>query len=429
MTVDAFGLFNWRLNPTGALGFLLLLVVAALGGLLLNFTPCVLPVIPIKIMSISQTGASWRRSFTLGLAMSLGVVAFWLLLGGLIAGVAGFTAANQLFQYPLFTLGVGVFIAVMAVGMTGLFSVTLPQSVYKYNPGKDTLGGSFMFGILTAVLSTPCTAPFMGAAAAWAATQAPVLTLATFGAIGIGMAAPYMVLSAFPQLVRKMPRTGPASELDQAGHGSADAGCRRLLHRRRPVAASWPSRPRRPSRLYWWGVAAFVAAAGIWLAWRTVQISHRTVTRVVFVGLGALMAVGSVYLASGFVQQGPIPWQYYTPERFEEAKANGQTVVMEFTAEWCLNCKTLEETVLKNPQVVALLNEADVVPMRVDLTGNNTAGNAMLKAVDRVTIPLLVVFAPDGREVYKADFYTVDQVVAAVGEARGMAVSEGGGGG
>jgi thiol:disulfide interchange protein len=419
-TVDT----GWiKVNPTGAAGFALLLLVAMLGGLLLNFTPCVLPVIPLKIMSLSQAGGSWRRSFGLGLAMSAGVVTFWLALGLAIAFVSGFTAANQLFQYPLFTLGVGVFIAVMAVAMTGLFSVTLPQSVYKFNPGKESVTGSFMFGVLTAVLSTPCTAPFMGAAAAWAATQAPAITLLTFGAIGIGMALPYIVLSAFPQLVRKMPRSGPASELIKQVMGLLMlAAAAYFIGVGLSGLLAQPPEP--PSRAYWWGVAFFVAAAGGWLAWQTLKIAHRRFNKVLFTGLGVAMVVGAVYMASAFTQHGAIPWVYYTPERLAQAKADGKVVVMEFTAEWCLNCKTLEETVLKDPRVVALLNDDDVVPMRVDLTGNNPVGNAMLKQVDRVTIPLLVVFAPDGSEVYKADFYTVDAVVAAIAEAR----KRGGGG-
>ena len=143
--------------------------------------------------------------------MMLGVLSLWLSLGIAIALVSGFTATNQLFQYPAFTIGLGLFIGIMAIGMGGLFSIRLPNAVYMFNPKHDSWYGSFMFGIMTAVLSTPCTAPFMGAAAAWAATQAPILTLTVFGSIGFGMAAPYLVLAAYPQLVDKMPRAGAAS--------------------------------------------------------------------------------------------------------------------------------------------------------------------------------------------------------------------------
>jgi thiol:disulfide interchange protein DsbD len=303
--------------------------------------------------------------------------------------------------------------------MTGMFSLTLPQSVYRFNPGKETVVGSFFFGVLTAVLSTPCTAPFMGAAAAWAATQEAAVTLITFAAIGFGMALPYIVLSAVPRLVRKMPRTGPASQLIKEVMGLLMlAAAAYFIGVGLSALAVQPPDP--PSRAYWWAVAAFIAAAGAWLAWKTVKISHKPVTRGVFVSLGVLMVLGSAMMATRFIDRGPIPWTYYTPERFASATADGKTVVMEFTAEWCVNCKTLEETVLKDPRVVKELNRKHIVPMKVDLTGNNPKGNAQLKAVSRVTIPLLVVFDPAGGEVYKADYYTVESVLDAVERASGQ---------
>jgi thiol:disulfide interchange protein DsbD len=100
--------------------------------------------------------------------------------------------------------------------------------------------------------------------------------------------------------------------------------------------------------------------------------------------------------------------------------AEDKVVVMEFTAEWCLNCKALEEAVLATDDIATLLAEPDIEPIKIDLTGNNVEGNAMLHAVGRHQIPLLVVFAPNGDEVFKGDFYTVDQVKDAVDAARAV---------
>jgi len=417
VSFDLFG-FDFDIDVSGTGGFILLLIVAAIGGFLLNLTPCVLPVIPIKIMGLSQSAGNRMKTFGLGVAMAAGVVGFWVGLGVLIAGVAAFTATNQLFQYPAFTITVGVIIALMAIGMCGVFSLRLPQNVYMVTPKHDTVLGSFAFGIMTAVLSTPCTAPFMGAAAAWAALQPPSVVLITFGMIGAGMAFPYLVLSAFPKLIERMPRTGPASELIKQVMGllmlAAAAyfigvGLSGLL----------VSPPDPPSRLYWWAVFAFLAVAGVWMAWRTFQITKSSGKRLVFGGLGAVIAVLAVVFAVRFTDKGPINWIYYTPERFAQARAEGNVIVVEFTAEWCLNCKALEESVLRSRPVVELFEREGVVPMKVDLTGNNDLGNAMLKNVDRLTIPLLVIFAPDGTEVFKGDFYTVQQVVDAVNEAQG----------
>jgi len=115
--------------------------------------------------------------------------------------------------------------------------------------------------------------------------------------------------------------------------------------------------------------------------------------------------------------EGPINWTYYTPERFATAIKQRKTVVMDFTAEWCLNCKALEESVLHDQRIINLLAQEHIVPMKVDITGNNTEGKAKLKAVGSLTVPLLVVFAPDGNPVFKSDFYTVDQVLDAVEKA------------
>ncbi|MEE2972952.1 MAG: cytochrome c biogenesis protein CcdA, partial [Planctomycetota bacterium] len=209
---DVFGL-TFSIDAAGGGGFLLLLLIAALGGMLLNFTPCVLPVIPLKIMGLSAAAENRRRCLALGGSMSIGVVFFWMILGAMIAGLKSFQSISELFQFPLFTIVVGGVIVVMAIGMAGFFTIRLPNKVYAVQTSHDTLGGSFVFGIMTAILSTPCTAPLMGAAAAWATTQSPATVLAVFGAIGSGMALPYLVLSAFPDLVKRMPRTGPASEV------------------------------------------------------------------------------------------------------------------------------------------------------------------------------------------------------------------------
>lgn len=396
----------------------LLLCVAAIGGMLLNFTPCVLPLIPIKIIGLSRAAGNRRRCFLLGLSLSGGVVAFWLGLAAAISSISGFDATNKLFQYPAFTIVVGLIICAMAVGMCGLFSIQLPQAVYRINPSQESTGGSFLFGIMTAVLSTPCTAPFMGAAAAWSATQRPAITLTTFGAIGVGMALPYLVLSSFPVLVHRMPRTGPASELIKQVMGlfMLAAGAYFLGTGLAGITARPPDPP---TQAYWWLVAFFVAAGGAWLAWRTWRITPRLGPRLIFGSLGAIFILLAIGLGVRFTQGSPIDWVYYTPERLRQAQEQKKTVVLEFTAAWCLNCHALEQAVLHHPDIVRLLNAEGVAPVKVDITGNNVEGNRKLVEVGRRTIPYLVVYAPDGKEIFASDAYTVEQLAEAIRKARG----------
>jgi thiol:disulfide interchange protein len=391
----------------------LLLMVAALGGFLLNLTPCVLPLLPLKVMALSHGAGNRRKCLALGFVMSAGVVGFWLLLAGAICTVSGFNSTNKLFQYPAFTLSVGVIICVMAVGMSGLFSVRLPAWVYSINPSHDSFGGALTFGVMTAVLSTPCTAPFMGAAAAWSATQKPVVTLATFAAIGSGMAFPYLLLSVFPALVRKVPRTGQASDLVKQVMGllMLAAGAYFLG----TGLAGMLVRPPDPAgRLYWWLVATIVAAAGLRLTWRTAQITKRLLPRAVFGTFGLLMAVTALVMSARFTRMSPVHWTYFTPERLVNAQGQGKPVLLELTAEWCLNCHALEQGVLHRPEVVRLLNSGKLVPMKVDLTGNNPAGDQKLVEAGSRTIPYLTIVAADGKQVFASDAYTVEQLVNAL---------------
>lgn len=413
---DAFGL-AFTLDAGSPLGLTLLLAVAAIGGFLLNLTPCVLPVIPIKIMGLAHGAGNRRRTLVLGAWMTLGVLSLWLALGLAIATVSEFTATNQLFQYPAFNLTLGAFIAVMAVGMGGLFAVQVPRSIAAINPGHDSAHGSFLFGVMTGVLSTPCTAPFMGAAIAWAASQSAVLTLLTFTAIGMGMASPYLMLSAFPQLIERMPRAGAASELIKQLMGLLMlAAAAYFLGVGASGLAQAEGEP--PSRVYLWVVVACTAIAGAWLAWRTFRITTRTGPRLTWGVLGLAMIVISAGAGEQLTDKGPIDWTYYTADRLADATAGGDVVVLEFTAEWCLNCKLLEQTVLNNEAVVALLSGDGVTPMKIDLTGRNISGNEKLAELGGLRIPLLVILDGSGDEIFRGDFYTATQVQDAIAAAR-----------
>ena len=415
-----FTLLGWRLalHASSVVGLGLLLLVAAAGGLLLNLTPCVLPLIPIKIISLSKAAQNRGRCLALGMATFGGMLAFWLVMGLAIAGISGMTAINQLFQFPIFTILIGTIIAVMAIGMCRAFSVPLPQFLYRLNPDEGTLTGAFALGTLAAILSTPCTAPFMGAAAAWAATQKPVVTLSVFGAIGMGMALPYLVLSAAPVLVERMPRSGPAGVLIKQVMGLFMLAAAAYFIGA-GLSALVVSPPDPPSKIYWWAVMGFVAAGGIWAAYRSQQLVSSRLTKTVCV-LAAL-AVLSASVAGGlrFTDKGPIDWIFYTEERYQNALAEGRVVVMVFTAAWCLNCKALQQGVLQRRAVAAALNQPHVAPIKVDITGNNPEGRKRLRATGQLSIPLLVIYAPDGRVILKRSFYTAAEVIAAVDQAAG----------
>jgi cytochrome c biogenesis protein CcdA len=205
-----FNLLGWQFS-LGAGATIFILMIAFAAGFLMNFTPCVLPVIPLKILSIQAHAKEPARCFALGLVFGLGIVALYAVLGVLMAGFG--LAWGEQFQKWWLNGILGLFVGAMGLGMLGLFAIRLPQAMYMFNPQSDTAGGSFFMGIFTAVLSTPCTGPLLAATVAWTATQPAAIAFLALLIMGLGMAFPYVLLTAKPTWVERMPRTGPGSEL------------------------------------------------------------------------------------------------------------------------------------------------------------------------------------------------------------------------
>jgi thiol:disulfide interchange protein DsbD len=191
---------------------LLILLLALIAGFFMNFTPCVLPVVPLKILSIQAHAKNPTRCLVLGLIFGLGIIVAFAALGLLIAVFKTFDWGGMFGKW-WFAAGVGVIVGAMGLGMLGLFSIRLPQFVYMLNPQSETAGGSFAMGAFTAVLSTPCTGPLIGATIAWLLLQPKWLGFTTFVVMGLGMALPYILLTARPAWLARLPRTGPGSEL------------------------------------------------------------------------------------------------------------------------------------------------------------------------------------------------------------------------
>ena len=161
----------------------------------------------------------------------------------------------------------------------------------------------------------------------------------------------------------------------------------------------------------------FCIAAGGGLAYRTFQITAKVKLKTFYAGIGVMIMALSAWGAVQLTDQGQVDWVYYTPERFSKASSENKVIVMVFTAEWCLNCKVLEQGVFKDPKIVDLFTKDHIVTMKVDITGKNPVGKAKLKEVGTLTIPLLVIFSPTGKQVFKSDFYSADQVYEAVTQA------------
>ena len=409
-------------------GIIVLAISAAFGGFILNLTPCVLPVIPIKVMTISShAGESKKRAFMLSIWMAIGVITFWVGIGIPMAFVSSVTDPSKIFGFWWLTAIIGIVIVVMSIGIMGLFQIKLPQKVYMVNPKADTAGGSFVFGIMTAVLGLPCFGFVAGALLAGAATMPPLLVLTIFAFLGMGMAAPYVVLALFPKLIDKLPRTGPASELVKQVLGLLMLAAGAYFLGTSVISYGsgheWIF-PWWGKAVHWWAIGLAGVASGGWLIFQTFRITKRMGPRLVYSVLGLVFVTSGSFIAyNQTMHQYHNFWQPFSPEYLASSLDNGQVVVLDFTAEWCLNCKALEATVLSREPVKSLLLGTDVVPMVADLTSTAAPGWTHLNdELGQTGIPFLAVYAPGLDDpIWVSNAYTSAQVVSAIEDARSRA--------
>lgn len=427
--------------PTGGgvWGFVGLALISALGGAILNLTPCVLPVIPIKILTLSKHAGEHRgRTLALGVSMALGVVAFWAALGVPAALFTSFADPSRVFGFWFVTAPLGLLMVILALGLMGMFSLNLPKAAYMVNPKADSLPGSFGFGVMTGVLGLPCFGFVAGALIPAATTLGTTAVIVIFTAIGVGMALPYLVLSIFPKLVDRLPRTGPASELVKQVLGLLLIGFG-LFFFGTGVRALVATHPFTAEVLHIYALSFAVIAAGVWLLWKTIRITKKPLN----LGLFGLIAVGitfmGVYISLGKTLQekqdyevrqaamasaGPGNilsgvWNDYSPELLEKALDQGKTVFVDFTADWCINCKVFEAQVLDREPVRSVLRDPGVAMIKVDLTGSNPAGERFLSDLGRVGIPTWAVLGPGLEEARVISSFTPSAVLGALEAASG----------
>lgn len=389
---------------------------AFLAGLIFNLMPCVLPVMPIKAAGFYEVAQHRRsQSILLGAIFSAGVIAFFTVLAVLILVLKTLTW-SELFSNPGFVWAIVVVLVAMAAGMFGAFTFNLPAGVHRFTPRHDTYAGNFLFGIFTAVLSTPCTAPLFPALMAWAYYQPPTVGVPAMMMVGVGMAFPYFVLSAFPGLARNFPRSGPWAELVKQMMGFL------LL-----VAAAYFAGSitlKYPD--FWWPVVAVVAVASLYLVARTVQITDSasavafsSVLAVAILGFALYLAVPASGLLGGSGAGVKENWQPYSTEAFDAARGQGRVVLVKFTANWCLNCQLIEQTVFSDAEVWEAMRKRGVVALKADFTRPNPEAKKLLLQLNPTGgIPVTAIYAPawEGPVVFES-VYTSSTLLDALSKA------------
>lgn len=410
------------MGNTSSMGFWTAVGVALLAGLTLNIMPCVLPVIPIRILSIVEmAGHSRRRFVTMGLAFAAGMMLFFVGVAAInvvlkLTVSAGFDI-NQGFQHPAVIIALAVIVVALAANLFGLFNVIVPGKVANLETNVQSqaagYGKSVFMGVMTAVLATPCSFAFLAAALAYAQTAPLVRGTLVILAVGIGMSFPHAVLAAFPSLVDRLPRPGAWMERFRQTTGFILLLVAIwLLSTLRDGGGSYP---------YWvlaWNVV-LVFCLWMWTTWVRYDATRKR--KCLVRGIAVVIALGGgVWMlrqpAKPLVE--PIP---FSLSDIEQARAEGRVVLVKFTATWCAKCIQLEYQVYNTPRVADAIRDMNVVYMKGDVSrADMPAAVWMRENGYGVGIPLSIIFPPTGDALppMRSDM-TVETLVDALNQAAG----------
>ena len=408
----------------------LLLGLAFLGGLILNLMPCVLPVLFLKLFSLARNAGETRsRHFKLTLFLVLGILSsFWVLAGivSLIKAGSGNAGWGFQFQNPGFIAFMVVLLSAFAMNLFGFFEIFLPgQALTKMDAAtkKEGLAGAFFSGILMVLLSTPCSAPFLGTAMGFAFTQSAGILFLFFTVAALGLACPYILVALFPKVLKVFPKPG-----------------------------TWMVKFQKVLGLFLLGTA-------IWLVWVAFQMTGFAGAAIIgFFGIVAMIfsvafgkfarpdkpfirepvslaVIAAVFFAAWFLGGKPAVqnvieekaraaaeetlgsdgWYRYSEASFKALSQKGQPIFVDVTADWCLTCKTNEAVVLSRDDVKKLFEESNAILVRADYTLETAEVSTLLRTLGRSGVPAYAVFHPKFQKWnVLSEILTVDDIAKAL---------------
>ncbi|MCH9031846.1 MAG: thioredoxin family protein [candidate division Zixibacteria bacterium] len=382
------------------LSFAWVIIFALMGGLILNIMPCVLPVLSIKLMSVLKFSGKSQGNVVGGmLASTAGIVVSFLALAlaAVIAKNAGAAVGwGVQFQEPAFVTFLALIVFIFGLNLWGLFEVTLPQSVSTGAAKSAGKGGHFMQGLLATLLATPCSAPFLGTAVSFALTSPAPETFTVFGAVGIGMSTPYLILAAFPGAIRFLPKPGAWMETAKVFFGfllmgtviwlmfvlSSQVGSITIalvwLALLTLALILWAKKALAPQRTMFTSVSGIISLAMV------LALSYWTV---------ATAIDGRKSSASlGVADNSGIDWKPFTEEALADALNSGAVVFVDVTADWCWTCKINEKLFIETEKIQTRLSENNIVSFKADWTTRNREISDFLRRYGRSGIPFYIIY-------------------------------------
>jgi suppressor for copper-sensitivity B len=380
----------------GNRSILVFLLFALLGGLILNVMPCVLPVLSLKLLGlIGHEGESSRHVRLSFLASAAGILTAFAGLAAVLAalkGMGGSVGWGIQFQQPWFLIAMMLVLTLFAGNLWGWFEIPLPAFIGRFaGIGRSgSLAGQFGIGIFATLLATPCSAPFVGTAIGFALARGTGEIFAIFIALGLGFAAPYLLVAALPAIAELLPRPGRWMQV-----------LRRLLGLLLAGTAVWLLAVLQGEidRAALSAVAGIIVAivAALWARHHLpVRLRMISPAAVVILALAAL-AVPTQFAASRSVSTAGDAaglWRPFDEAAIAKLVGEGKTVFVDVTADWCVTCVVNKRLVVDSAAIQKRLTAANVVAMQADWTQPDDGIARYLAANNRYGIPFNAVYGP-----------------------------------
>ena len=397
------------------------MLLALLGGIILNLMPCVLPILSLKVLSIVKlSGKDAAIAKRHSLIYTLGVlVSFWIVAGLVIAG--RLASWGEQFQDARFIIVITTLMMLIALNLFGVFEFVLPGGATNAAYGlaaREGASGSFFNGVLAVVLGASCVAPVMAGAVGWAMTKTPGVIVLIFTMLGLGLALPYVLLAYLPALRAYMPKPGAWMEKFKIALGFPMLGM-----------AAWTlslvSDHFGSDGILWTGLFLVLLAAACWIYGEFIQRGSKGK---MLAAVCALACVGAGYgyslehklhwrhpaeaapspLADQFhqfgapVQDGKIVWYPWSAEAVTAARQAGRPILVDFTAHWCLTCQVNKASSIEIDSVMKKLTAINAIVMIGDYTKKNPAIRDELARFGVPGVPLVLVYPKDAAKPAQA---------------------------
>ena len=381
---------------------LLAFLAALLGGLILNLMPCVLPVLSIKVLGLIESNDTRERARAHALWYTAGVLVSFVALGAIVLALRDAGKAlgwGFQMQQPGVVAVLGLIVFLFGLSLSGVWTLTgrwvgMGQTLTN----RSGASGDFFTGVLAVVVAAPCTAPMMFQALAWAFTASTASALLVFFGLGLGLAAPFLLIAYIPALARMLPKPGAWMET-----------FKQLLAFPLYFTAVWLmwvlAKQRGADAVALWAVSAVLLAFAAW-AWthaqmRSVRWARYAAVIAMLVALWPIWSIAklpSVNAAQAATQSADALAVPFSERRLADLRAADRVVLVNMTADWCVSCKVNEKAVFARDGFSEALDAADAVYMVGDWTDVDPAITAYLQRYNAVGVPLYVVYPRGGGE-------------------------------